>query len=61
MALEVTYLSGIQTEKHLGLTFSCQVEMKLRKGKCGSSRHHSEETNLTTIHEDTGLIPGLAQ
>ena len=32
--------------------------------KCGvnwSSRHGSVETNLTRIHEDTGLIPGLAQ
>ena len=27
----------------------------------GSSRHGSAETNLTSIHEDAGLIPGLAQ
>ena len=26
----------------------------------GSSRHGSMEMNLTSIHEDTGLIPGLA-
>ena len=26
-----------------------------------SSRHGSEETNLTSIHEDVGSIPGLAQ
>ena len=26
-----------------------------------SSRHGSSETNLTSIHEDAGLIPGLAQ
>ena len=26
-----------------------------------SSRHGSEETNLTSIHEDVGLMPGLAQ
>ena len=26
----------------------------------GSSRHGSGEANLTSIHEDTGLIPGLA-
>ena len=25
-----------------------------------SSRHGSGETNLTSIHEDTGSIPGLA-
>ena len=27
----------------------------------GSSRCGSVETNLNSIHEDTGLIPGLAQ
>ena len=27
----------------------------------GNSLHGSEETNLTSIHEDKGLIPGLAQ
>ena len=26
-----------------------------------SSRHGSAETNLTSIHEDTGSIPGLTQ
>jgi len=26
-----------------------------------SSHHGSVETNLTSIHEDVGLIPGLAQ
>ena len=26
-----------------------------------SSHHGSEEMNLTSIHEDVGLIPGLAQ
>ena len=26
-----------------------------------SSRHGSEETNLTSIHENAGWIPGLAQ
>ena len=31
-------------------------EMKER-----SSRHGSEEANLTSIHEDMGLILGLAQ
>ena len=28
--------------------------------KTGSSCHGSTEMNLTIIHEDTGLIPGLA-
>jgi len=27
----------------------------------GSSNHGAEETNPTRIHEDSGLIPGLAQ
>jgi len=27
----------------------------------GSSLHGTVETNLTSIHEDAGLIPGLAQ
>ena len=27
----------------------------------GNSSHGSAETNLTRIHEDTSLIPGLAQ
>ena len=27
----------------------------------GSSRHGSAETNLTSIHEDAGSIPGLPQ
>ena len=26
-----------------------------------NSHHDSAETNLTRIHEDTGLIPGLAE
>ena len=26
----------------------------------GSPRHGSVEMNLTSVHEDTGLIPGLA-
>ena len=29
--------------------------------KAGSSRCGSAETNLTSIHEDAGLIPGLPQ
>ena len=33
-----------------------QCEKEIR-----SSRHGSAKTNLTSIHEDTGLIPGLAQ
>ena len=28
---------------------------------CGSSSHGSAETNLTSIHEDAGSIPGLTR
>ena len=28
---------------------------------CGGSCHGSVKKTLTSIHEDTGLIPGLAQ
>ena len=28
---------------------------------CGSSRRGSAETSLTSIHEDAGSVPGLAQ
>ena len=31
------------------------------KPKCRSSHHGSAETNLTSIHEDAGSIPGLTQ
>ena len=32
-----------------------------KKMKCSSSCHGSAEMNLTSIHEDEGSIPGLAQ
>ena len=32
-----------------------------KKVSVGSSHHGSVETNLTSIHEDSDLIPGLAQ
>ena len=35
-------------------------QLKFKSGR-GSSRCGSAETNLTSIHEDAGLIPGLAQ
>ena len=33
----------------------------LFKNHAGCSHRGSAETNLTSIHEDTGLIPGLDQ
>ena len=33
----------------------------IKKLNLWSSHHGSAETNLTSIQEDTGLIPGLAQ
>ena len=33
----------------------------IEKAKDRSSYRGSGKTNLTSIHEDTGLIPGLAQ
>ena len=35
--------------------------MEAKEGKLGSSRHGTEEMNLTSIHKDACLIPGLAQ
>ena len=32
-----------------------------KKINCGSSHRDSVETNLTSIHEDAGSIPGLTQ
>ena len=39
--------------------FPGQLNIKLSNAR--SSHHGSVETNLTSIHEDVGLIPGLAQ
>ena len=35
--------------------------MKFEKCSSRSSHHGSVETNLTSIHDEAGLIPGLAQ
>ena len=48
-------------EKKLGkelLYFESRIEKEKKKG---SSHHDPAETNLTRIHEDSGLIPDLAQ
>ena len=35
--------------------------IRRKNGSLGSSHHGLVETNLTNIHEDAGLIPGLSQ
>ena len=37
------------------------MALSLNKNILGSSRCGAAETNLTSIHKDAGLIPGLAQ
>ena len=45
----------------------CWLQLELEGGYCPgkwqarSSHHDSVETNLTSIHEDAGSIPGLVQ
>ena len=41
--------------------FHMPTAMAKKRERERSSHHGSEETNLTSIHEDTGSIPGLAQ
>ena len=36
-------------------------KLRYKRPTLGSSLHGSVITNLTSIHEDSGLIPGLAQ
>ena len=38
-----------------------QTKILIQKDTCRSSHRGSAEMNLTSIHEDTGLISGLAQ
>ena len=37
------------------------LSLESQKGWCKSSHCGSVETNLTSVHEDAGLIPVLAQ
>ena len=39
----------------------CRLYVELKKKTLRSSRRGPAETNLTSVHKDSGLIPGLAQ
>ena len=44
-----------------GFLFSVAILSFLLEINLGSSCHGSAEMNLTSIHDDTGSTPGLAQ
>ena len=54
-------LSGLLRCPHLKLGRLKVKLTNINNSKCWSSRYGSVETNPPSIHEDTGLIPGLAQ
>ena len=49
--------NGQQKDKHEDVIMDIKI-MNCGEGSC---HYGSVETNLTSIHEDEGLIPGLAQ
>ena len=55
LAWELPYAMGVALKRQK------DKKRKKRKRKRGSSHCGSAEINLTSIHEDTGLLPGLAQ
>ena len=55
-----TFLKGQETQTG-GMPYFPGEENEAQKGVWWSFHHGSVETNLTSIHEDKGLIPGLAQ
>ena len=52
------FLEGLHDEIKTGQKKLC---FSFKFGMMRSSRRGSVLTNLTSIHEDSGLIPGLAQ
>ena len=54
-----------ETNKTLQVNYTPKKNKKRKLSqkipKCRSSCHGSGVTNLTSVHEDAGLIPGLAQ
>ena len=59
-------VSGVFTITNNVLKILGEMELpswlsRLRTQHCGSSHCGAVETNLTSIHEDAGSIPGLTQ
>ena len=55
--IHISYVAG----SCFKFMFCKNVPTKVSVENEGSSHRGSAETNLTSIHEDVGLIPGLAQ
>ena len=60
VATAVTKAEAVEWIQSLAkeLPYATHVAIKKKKG---TSHHGSVETNLTSIYEDAGSIPGLAQ
>ena len=52
-------ISQTEKNKYCMISLICGIQSKNYNRR--SAHHGSAETNLTSTHEDTGLIPGLAQ
>ena len=59
LLLETAIVHG-QVRKESPVSFSSHILIKKKK-KAQSSHRGPAEINLTSIHEDAGLIPDLAQ
>ena len=58
---EGPFQNGIVVQEEKRRKGEVRQESRRKKINIGSSCHGSAETNLTSIHEDAGLISGLAQ
>ena len=58
---EFSKVAGYKINIQKSVAFLYTNNEILEKKYLGNSHHGSAETNLTRIHEDAGLIPGLAQ
>ena len=66
--LEDNGLTGLKSKIPLDVYYLIELHLEyetpetFRAKSCNRSSHFgSVETNMTSIHEDSGLIPGLAQ